>query len=119
MTQDLDLLTKAGFNTAEAMGRLGGNQKLYLSILSRFQEQYINLPATLNDNLANGKLEDIALQAHTVKGLAGSIGHSELQAAALALEQAAKQNSASIKDILQSFAQVLTKVITALQQPES
>lgn len=112
----MDMLNQAGFNTAEAMGRLGNNQKLYMSILSRFLEQYRAVPAQIEAMVQSGKAEDVGLQAHTIKGLAGSIGHAGLQAASLALEQAAKQNPAGMKDALPDFVDKLNTVIAALEK---
>ena len=116
MADKMDMLNASGFNTAEAMSRLGGNQKLYITILSRFLDQYRSVEATLNGFMAEGKNEEIGRQAHTVKGLAGSIGHQELQSAAVALEQAAKQNSADMKTAIDSFVKTLNQTTSVLDQ---
>ncbi len=77
-----DGLNLPGFDTASALQRLAGNQKLYRTLLERFYNSYQAFGAEIQSQLADGKLEDAQRGAHTIKGLAGTIGHQGLMDAA-------------------------------------
>ena len=112
-TPGLDL---PGFDVAGALQRLAGNQKLYRTLLERFYQSYGKFGAEMQSLLAEGKLEDAQRGAHTIKGLAGTIGHAGLAEAALSLEMACK-NSAPAPDLAAAqaaFAAQLDAVLKAL-----
>ena len=84
-----------GFDTAAALKLLAGNQKLYVNVLKRFHGQYSGSYEALADSMLSG--EDwaaIQREAHTIKGLAGTIGHPALQEKAMELEMSIKDKSA-------------------------
>jgi two-component system, sensor histidine kinase and response regulator len=76
-----------GLDTAAALKRIGGNQKLYTGILKKFREVQFDAGVRINAALAQGDTETALRTAHTVKGLSGSIGAVELQACAAKLER--------------------------------
>ncbi len=78
-----------GFDTAAALARLAGNRSLYKTLLTRFLQNYRGADAGLRQSLAEGKLEEVQRNAHTIKGLAASMGHQALADAAYAVEHAA------------------------------
>jgi two-component system sensor histidine kinase/response regulator len=81
-----------GLVTDEALRRLNGSIKLYLRLLSRFLESYGQGQGRKNYNAArqSGDAEAGMRFAHTLKGLAASLGATALTEAAKDLEFAHK-----------------------------
>lgn len=86
-----------GLATAEALKRLNGSVKLYLRLLSRFLESYGQGQGRKNYNeaLAGPDAEAAMRFAHTLKGLAASLGADALMEAAKNLEFAHKDHQAA------------------------
>jgi two-component system, sensor histidine kinase and response regulator len=68
--------------------RVAGNRKLYLKLLRQFVEQQGPAPAQITKALAQGDTSLAERLAHTVKGVAGSLGAAQVQHAAGLLEKA-------------------------------
>lgn len=80
----------AGLDLELGLRRVMGNTALYLSILRQFVEGQKTVPAEIDAAMA---LQDWKLAeriAHTLKGVSGNIGATELQAVAEKLERAIK-----------------------------
>jgi signal transduction histidine kinase/DNA-binding response OmpR family regulator/HPt (histidine-containing phosphotransfer) domain-containing protein len=80
----------AGLDTGQGLRRAGGRPELYRRLLSAFLAEYSDFGARLQDCLAHGQWPEAEGQAHTLKGLAGTIGATMIQAGAAELEQACK-----------------------------
>ena len=102
-----------GFDMAGALQRLAGNQKLYRTLLERFYNGYSKFGQDIQAGLAAGNLEEAQRNAHTIKGLAGTIGHAGLAEASLALEMACK-NSGQPSELEPALAQFLAQLETVL-----
>lgn len=76
-----------------ALTRLGGNTRLYKKLLTQFVEFYKDMGDQYRKAVNDGEMESAMRIAHTLKGLAGSIGAEELAGAALELETALRNNS--------------------------
>ncbi len=96
---DIMLPDLPGFDTVAALKLLNNNAKLYGSVLKRFKAQYVAAYADLAQTMRGSDWDKIQREAHTIKGLAGTIGHPLLQQAALDLEMYIK-NAASPADIV-------------------
>ena len=106
-----------GFDMAGALQRLGGNQKLYRTLLERFYAGYNKFGQDIQASLAAGNLEEAQRNAHTIKGLAGTIGHAGLAEASLALETACKnaaQASGGLSELEPGLAQFLAQLETVI-----
>ncbi len=109
-----------GFDMAGALQRLAGNQKLYRTLLERFYNGYGKFGQDIQASLAAGNLEEAQRGAHTIKGLAGTIGHAGLAEASLALEMACRNaiqepgGAAELEPALAQFLAQLNAVIGAL-----
>ena len=111
-----DALASEGFDVATALQQLAGSEKLYLSIITKFATMYKDLPDTIQADLANGDLAKVQRDAHTVKGLSGTLGHSALRDAAAQLEHsAAGGNTAECTQHLAVFRDVFARVLGSLQ----
>ncbi len=110
------LPTLPGIDTYSGLSRIGGNQTLYQSLLSKFyfnnQEITLNIRQAIQDN----DQKQAVLLAHTMKGVAGTIGAEKLQAMAEELETALKSNfNADQTDIIHGFDEQLSIVLTGLK----
>jgi two-component system sensor histidine kinase/response regulator len=108
-----------GFDTAAAMKMLNNNAKLYGSVLKRFTKQYAASYPTLETTLKGTDWVLIQREAHTIKGLAGTIGHPGLQEAARALESCVKgvdaPDPAAILPLADAFLAALSSVLGTLK----
>lgn len=97
-----------GFDIAGALKLLAGNQKLYVNVLKRFHGQYAgSYDALVGTLLSDTDWEAIQREAHTIKGLAGTIGHPELQERALQLEMSIKDKAAVDEDEVRTKAKAM------------
>ena len=109
-------LASEGFDVAAALQQLAGSEKLYLSVITKFATLYKDLPDTLQADLDKGDLEKVQRDAHTIKGLAGTLGHSVLRDAAAQLEHSAVEgNAAECALRLVPFREIFISVLGSLQ----
>jgi HPt (histidine-containing phosphotransfer) domain-containing protein len=109
-------LASEGFDVATALQQLAGSEKLYLSIITKFATMYKDLPDTIQADLEKGDLAKVQRDAHTVKGLAGTLGHNALRDIALELEHSAVAgNSAECMQHLATFREIFSRVLGSLQ----
>jgi CheY-like chemotaxis protein/HPt (histidine-containing phosphotransfer) domain-containing protein len=105
----------AGIDTKTALAALGGNDKLYRKMLNRFYETQKDFVVSFESAWAGGDSEQATRAAHTLKGLAGTIGALRLQEAAKALESACydwlKQE---VSDRLCAVTEELSTVLSGL-----
>lgn len=76
-----------GINVEAGLFRAGGNRPLFHSLLAKFSDSYSNFRKQLQETIASGNQEEAKRLVHTLKGLAGTIGASQLQTLAIQLEQ--------------------------------
>jgi len=96
---------------------VGGNRKLYLKLLRQFVEQQGPSPAQITDALTRNDVPVAERLAHTVKGVAGSLGARAVQTAAGSLETAlgAKAGSVELTPVLREFTSVLDDFVGRLR----
>ncbi|MBF0192119.1 MAG: PAS domain S-box protein [Magnetococcales bacterium] len=75
-----------GIDRDAALVRLGGNRELYVKLLFRFLEGHRQTDREVRQALNDGETAVAIRLLHTLKGVAGSVGASDLQALCLALE---------------------------------
>ena len=85
-----DLAALPGIDAAMALKRLGNNNTLYMKLLKQFGEFYSDTGVKFNALMAENDFLGAERLAHTLKGLAGSIGATELATHAATLEQSCK-----------------------------
>ncbi|MDR2695396.1 MAG: Hpt domain-containing protein [Deltaproteobacteria bacterium] len=111
-----DPLAAEGFDVATALRQLAGSEKLYLSIITKFSTLYKDLPETIRADLEKGDLVKVQRDAHTVKGLAGTLGHGALREAAAQLEHAATGgDAAECAQRFTPFREIFAQVLGSLQ----
>ena len=112
--------TLAGINVPAGLDRLGGNKRLFVSLLLEFHRDYVGAAETIRAALsANGKdnIETAARLIHAVKGVAGNLDAHILHAATLDLEQSIKREESNARSQhLQRFEQAISEVMTAIAE---
>jgi two-component system sensor histidine kinase/response regulator len=107
-----------GFDLAEGLKRLRGNQALYRKLLLDFGAKYTKVAAEIRLALDAGDLKQAHSLIHNLKGLAGNLAATELQAAAVEMEKLVKGDqakAASQKQLGQKFAELETSLNLALE----
>lgn len=106
-----------GFNVPLALRQLGNNVKLYNKLLDQFQKSYTATARDIAESVSSGDYETAERSAHTIKGLAGSLGAAGLQEAAAKLEKICREQTAGdgYEDALGAFAGELEAAITAIR----
>jgi two-component system sensor histidine kinase/response regulator len=77
-----------GLDTKDGLTRVAGNRVLYLKLLRQFAEQQAATPRQIAESLAADDRKLAERLAHTVKGVAGSLGARGIQQVAGDLEKA-------------------------------
>ena len=113
--------TLPGFELAEGLNRLQGNQTLYRKLLLDFGVKYTEVAAEIQAALAAGDLKQAHSLVHNIKGLAGNLAATELQAAAAEFEKLIKggQKSAAPKQLDAEFKSLKTAIDRALDAVRS
>jgi len=96
--------------------RVGGNKKLYRDLLIKFYNDYQTIINDIHEALDKKDLELAQRLAHTVKGVAGNIGATEIQKAAEIVELSIKDGHLEeISDLLQTLQEKLDIPMAALK----
>lgn len=105
-----------GIDMDEGLTRIGGNKKLYRSLLVKFRNEYHQADHEIISLLDQKKMDDARRLAHSIKGVAGNLGARLLYAAGAELEEAIQKNGVDNMSVLtEKFAQELTRVVRSLQ----
>ena len=112
-----DIPTIPGFDVPLALRQLGNNMKLYTKLLDQFQKTYATAGQDLSASIADGDYETAERSAHTIKGLAGSLGAPSLQKISADLEQLCKARTpaAEVASSLVIFDTEITNAIGAIK----
>ncbi len=113
MTTPEGLPDLPGIDTALGMKRMMNKVALYEKVLRDFHTRFADEAAQIRATWEDGDFTSAERRAHSTKGLAGTIGATALQAAALALELALKEGQAPA-DVYDRFTQELHVVIDGI-----
>ncbi|MCC8996391.1 MAG: response regulator [Nitrosomonas sp.] len=107
-------------NTKQGLKRTLGNQEAYFSLLRKFINKQADVPLRIKTAIGMNNLQEAELIAHTLKGVAGNIGASEVQRTAEILESALREGqkrnvliksldmlSTSLKNAIEAIAAIL------------
>jgi two-component system sensor histidine kinase/response regulator len=111
------LSTLAGLNTTQGLLLLRGKWPLYLRLLRQFWQQHRQDAGKLRQALARGENEAVRHLAHSLKGVAGTLGAEGIQRQAMALEQAAREQESNqvLSDLLNQLEPALAELMQALE----
>ncbi|MBV8466834.1 MAG: response regulator [Burkholderiales bacterium] len=104
-----------GLDLATGLRRVGGNVALFLRVLRQFVQEEADAAARIETALTARNDVEAARIAHTVKGVSGTLGLADLQAAAAALERNIKAHE-NVTSAFLPFERSLGAAITALRQ---
>jgi signal transduction histidine kinase/ligand-binding sensor domain-containing protein/DNA-binding response OmpR family regulator/HPt (histidine-containing phosphotransfer) domain-containing protein len=105
-----------GINVEEGLARVAGNQRLYHDLLSQFAAKQADAATQISAALDGGNQKFAERIVHTVKGVAGNLGMTEVQFAAQKLERAIREEQDSVPELLEQFANTLRVQIAVLNQ---
>jgi len=88
-----------GLDTATSLDRLQGNKQLYLKLLSKFSNHYQDFNLQLDSALGQPDKEPAVRLANTIKGLAGNIGATTLEAIAATAESELHNDQCSVETL--------------------
>ena len=112
-----------GFDLERGLRQLGGDEALYLRQLRRFRGQLTTDYATLIDHLRAGDHERASRLAHTLKGVAGTLGAVDLQQRAEQIDHALQTGHAVTAECIERLEQTLQDAGQALdglaREPET
>ena len=106
-----------GFETEAALSRLGNNERLYVKLLKQFLTYYAGTESQFYAALEAGDATGAQRIAHTLKGLAGSIGASALANESAYLEASFTGGNLEVtRSLAKTCFATLAKVQTTLQE---
>jgi HPt (histidine-containing phosphotransfer) domain-containing protein len=103
-----------GIDVEDGLRRVGGNGKLYRSILLKFAGSQAMVLEEIRKGLGTLPAEDVVRLAHTLKGVAGNIGAKGLEAAAREVEAALRENRPDTEGRIAEAEPLLRQVLTAI-----
>jgi HPt (histidine-containing phosphotransfer) domain-containing protein len=106
----------AGINLADGLKRVAGNKRLYRDLLGQFAAKQGNAAAQISTALESGDHALAERIAHTVKGVAGNIGITEVQFVAQKLENALRDGEINVAPLLVEFANVMATQVHAIEE---
>ncbi len=113
--QDTELPTIHGVDTQLGLSRVMGNRSLYRNLLHRFASGQHDCVSRIRQALASGDRIQAERLAHTLKGVCGNIGASELQELAALLEKTIREEG-SANEIADRLAHIDTPLEMLCQQ---
>jgi two-component system sensor histidine kinase/response regulator len=106
-----------GLDVATALMRFEGDLSLYQTTLSAFVDHAAHVLAWLPQAVAGNDWDALSREAHTLKGLGGTIGSSALQRYAIGLERAALgQDVPDTRHAAHELADVLAPLLATLRR---
>jgi PAS domain S-box-containing protein len=104
-----------GVDVEKALRRVGGSIKLYKTLLSRFRETQIHAVQLIKNALGGADFETAKREAHTLKGLAASIGATALAECAATVENILKtKESSGLDQALVNLEKLLSDFVASL-----
>jgi two-component system sensor histidine kinase/response regulator len=106
-----------GVDVEKALKRVGGSIKLYKTLLSRFRETQLDAVHRIREAIGRAEFETARREAHTLKGLAGSVGATALAECASTVENLLKtKETAGLDHALASLEKLLSDVVASLPE---
>ena len=105
----------AGIQMTDGLKRVAGNKRLYRDLLMQFAAKQGNAAAEISAAITSGDVKLAERIAHTVKGVAGNIGITEVQSTAQKLEKAIREGHDSVASLLHEFAASLSTQADAIR----
>ena len=112
---DGDIPHLDGINIRSGLGAVNGDRELYAKLLSNFRARHRGIVAEIKAELERGSISVAQRMAHTIKGVAGTLGANKLSVISAQLESALKkEDSPDISRLLNHFSNEVTRIIVAV-----
>jgi len=109
-----------GLDVRAGLRNFAGMHDLYVTILKKFSEHNLDYIDNLRTFLSQGAYEKLMGEAHTLKGLAGTIGAKAVMMATINLESTARAGDYDqCAKQIESLERVLAPLIVAIGQMET
>jgi HPt (histidine-containing phosphotransfer) domain-containing protein len=111
-----------GFDLSAGLGRLRGNKRLYRKLLLDFGAKYTEVAGEIHKALDSRDLEQAHSLVHNLKGMAGNLAATDLQAASVNLEKLVKgvgKKSPPAKELKLKFSELENALNQALESVQS
>jgi CheY-like chemotaxis protein len=105
-----------GLDAASGLRRAAGMLGIYLKLLRQFAVDYVAADTALGSMLGAKQLAEAERYAHTLKGLAGTLGATELQGCVARIEDALRQQQPVNPEVLDAMRAVLQPLMRALHE---
>jgi len=112
----------SGFDLVDGLKRLQGNKKLYRKLLLSFAADYNTVANEIRQALDAEDFDQAHSLVHNLKGLAGNLAATDLQAAAVNLEKLVKgvdKKTPSTKELNLKFSELENTLNQALESAQS
>jgi len=108
------------FNAKEALERVSNNERVYLSILEKYQDKYHDFMLRFENLLKDKEEKQAKREIHTLKGVSGSIGAHNTRKLAIAIEKSMNQDPdlvhlESFKDLSESIKNDISDIDNLLK----
>jgi PAS domain S-box-containing protein len=106
-----------GLDSADGLRRVAGNTRLYMKLLREFASNQADAVEQIRAALAANDAERATRVAHTLKGVAGSLGAGPVQTAAAAVEKLLRDRTGpdATNPALEQLAAVVNPFLTRLR----
>jgi signal transduction histidine kinase/DNA-binding response OmpR family regulator/HPt (histidine-containing phosphotransfer) domain-containing protein len=113
-SEEVTLPEIAGINLADGLKRVAGNRQLYRDLLGQFAVKQGDAAVQISTALESGDFKVAERIAHTVKGVAGNLGITEVQFVAQKLEKALRDGEGTVSTVLVEFRSVMGTQVRAI-----
>jgi len=116
----LDLPDLPGVDVGDGVSRFGGNVQSYIRLLHKFAENQSNTIEEIS-NAVDSSDRDLAERlAHTLKGVSGNIGATQLRKLAAGVEEAIKSGAdEQLGELVETTSTELQRVVSMIQAMDS
>ena len=106
----------AGINLADGLKRVAGNRQLYRDLLGQFAAKQRTVAAQVSATLESGDHAGAERIAHTLKGVAGNLGITEVQSIAQELETAICHGEINVSALIVELSSVMDTQVRAIDK---
>ena len=111
------VLSLQGIDVELGLSKIAGNKNLYLRLLNKFLQNNRNSIEELGNAIKQSDYEGVKQIAHTIKGVSGNLGMTDLFESSGSVEKAAKESRMDIVDVC--FARFSSDMETVLSSIEA
>jgi CheY-like chemotaxis protein/two-component sensor histidine kinase len=105
-----------GINLQRGILQVGGKPEFYLKLLRNIIINHANCISEIDKLVMESRLEDAMRVAHTIKGIAATIGAYEMQHVAAQLEVCLAGDEVPSQELLEQFSQTCRNLLAVVQR---